>query len=148
MKVLLEQDVKGTGKKGDIVNVSDGYARNFLFPKKLAAPADASAVNAANIQKSAAAHRRFEAGVKAREDAKLLEGQVVTLTARVGEGGKLFGAITGKEIAAALLEQRQVEVDKKKIALADPIRALGEYTVRVSLYETTFANVKVIVVKC
>ena len=102
MKVLLEQDVKGTGKKGDIVNVSDGYARNFLFPKKLAAPADASAVNAANIQKSAAAHRRFEAGVKAREDAKLLEGQVVTLTARVGEGGKLFGAITGKEIAARL----------------------------------------------
>ena len=106
MKVLLEQDVKGTGKKGDIVNVSDGYARNFLFPKKLAAPADASAVNAANIQKSAAAHRRFEAGVKAREDAKLLEGQVVTLTARVGEGGKLFGAITGKEIAAALKEQK------------------------------------------
>jgi len=73
MKVLLEQDVKGTGKKGDIVNVSDGYARNFLFPKKLAAPADASAVNAANIQKSAAAHRKFEAGVKVRQDADLAQ---------------------------------------------------------------------------
>ncbi len=145
MKVLLEQDVKGTGKKGDIVNVSDGYARNFLFPKKLAAPADASAVNAANIQKSAAAHRRFEAGVKAREDAKLLEGQVVTLTARVGEGGKLFGAITGKEIAAALKEQKGFGVDKKKIALSEPIKTIGEYTAKISLFEGTSAEIKIIV---
>lgn len=145
MKVLLEQDVKGTGKKGDIVNVSDGYARNFLFPKKLAAPADASAVNAANIQKSAAAHRRFEAGVKAREDAKLLEGQVVTLTARVGEGGKLFGAITGKEIAAALKEQKGFDIDKKKIALSEPIKTTGEYTAKISLFEGTSAEIKIIV---
>lgn len=145
MKVLLEQDVKGTGKKGDIVNVSDGYARNFLFPKKLAAPADASAVNAANIQKSAAAHRRFEAGVKAREDAKLLEGQVVTLTARVGEGGKLFGAITGKEIAAALKGQKGFGIDKKKIALSEPIKTTGEYTAKISLFEGTSAEIKIIV---
>ena len=145
MKVLLEQDVKGTGKKGDIVNVSDGYARNFLFPKKLAAPADASAVNAANIQKSAAAHRRFEAGVKAREDAKLLEGQVVTLTARVGEGGKLFGAITGKEIAAAPKAQKGFGVDKKKIALSEPIKTTGEYTAKISLFEGTSAEIKIIV---
>ena len=148
MKVLLEQDVKGTGKKGEIVEVSDGYARNFLLPRKLAAPADAQAINAASIQKSAAAHRKFQAGLTAREQAKQLEGVAVTVRAKVGENGHLFGAITGKEIAAALKEQRQVEIDKKKIALADPIRALGEYTVRVSLYENTFAQVKVVVEKC
>ena len=148
MKVLLEQDVKGTGKKGEIVEVSDGYARNFLLPRKLAAPADAQAVNAASIQKSAAAHKKFQAGVAARDTAKQLEGIVVSVKAKVGENGHLFGAVTGKEIAAALLEQKQVEVDKKKIALSDPIRALGEYTVRISLYENTFANVKVVVEKC
>jgi large subunit ribosomal protein L9 len=148
MKVLLEQDVKGTGKKGEVIEVSDGYARNFLLPRKLATPADAQAVNAASISKSAAAHRKFQQGVAARDLAKQLEGTVVMVKAKVGENGHLFGAITGKEIAAALLEQKQLEVDKKKIALADPIRALGEYTVRVSLYENTFANVKVIVEKC
>lgn len=145
MKVLLEQDVKGTGKKGDVVNVSDGYARNFLFPKKLASPADASAVNASNIQKSAAAHRKFEAGVKARESAKKLEGQVVSITARVGENGKLFGAIGGKEIAAALQEQKGIAVDKKKISIAEPIKATGEYQAKISLYENTFATIKIIV---
>ena len=148
MKLLLEQDVKGTGKKGEIVDVSDGYARNFLLPRKLATPADAQSVNAANIQKSAAAHRKFQAGLAARELAKQLEGAVVTVKAKVGENGHLFGAITGKEIAAALKEQKQVEIDKKKIALSEPIRALGEYSVRVSLYENTFALLKVIVEKC
>lgn len=145
MKVLLEQDVKGTGKKGEVVNVSDGYARNFLLPRKLATPADASAINAASIAKSAAAHRKFTAGVAARELAKQLEGAVVTVTANVGENGKLFGAITGKEIAAALKQQKNVDVDKKKIALKEPIRATGEYSVRISLYESTFAVVTVTV---
>lgn len=148
MKLLLEQDVKGTGKKGEIVDVSDGYARNFLLPRKLATPADAQSVNAANIQKSAAAHRKFQAGLAARELAKQLEGAVVTVKAKVGENGHLFGAITGKEISAALKEQKQVDVDKKKIALSDPIRALGEYTIRVSIYENTFSNIKVVVEKC
>ena len=147
MKVLLDQDVKGTGKKGEIVEVSDGYARNYLLPRKLATPADAQAINAAKIQKSAAAHRKFQAGMEARELAKQLEGAAVTVRAKVGENGRLFGAITGKEIAAALKEQKQVEIDKKKIALAEPIRALGEYNVRVSLFENTFASVKVIVDK-
>ena len=147
MKVLLEQDVKGTGKKGEIVDVSDGYARNYLLPRKLAAPADAQAINAASIQKSAAAHRKFQAGLAARDMAKQLEGVAVTVRAKVGENGRLFGAITGKEIAAALKEQKQVEIDKKKISLAEPIRALGEYTVRVSLFENTFAAVKVVVEK-
>lgn len=145
MKVLLGQDVKGTGKKGEVVEVSDGYARNFLLPRKLATPADAAAINAASISKSAAAHRKFQAGVEARDMAKQLEGTVVTIGAKVGENGKLFGAIGGKEIAAAIASQQGTQVDKKKISLPDPIKATGEYTVRVSLYENTFANVKVIV---
>ncbi len=147
MKVLLEQDVKGTGKKGEIIDVSDGYARNYLLPRKLATPADAQAINASKIQKSAAAHRKFQAGMTAREIAKQLEGAALTVRAKVGENGRLFGAITGKEIAAALKEQKQIEIDKKKIALSEPIRALGEYTARVSLFENTFASVKVIVEK-
>ena len=145
MKVLLEQDVKGTGKKGEIVNVSDGYARNFLLPHKLASPADASAVNAANISKSAAAHRKFEAGVAAREQAKKLDGATVTVKAKVGENGRLFGAITGKEVAAAMTEQLHTEIDKKKIALSEPIRSTGEYTAKISLFESTSATVKVVV---
>ena len=96
-------------------------------------------------QKSAAAHRRFTAGVKAREDAKKLEGQTVTITARVGEGGKLFGAITGKEIAAALKEQKDFDIDRKKIALAEPIHTTGEYTAKISLFEGTSAQIRVIV---
>ena len=144
MKVLLEQDVKGTGKKGEIVNVADGYARNFLFPRKLAAPADASAVNAMNIQKSAAQHRKFTAGLKARDDAKKLEGITVTVPVRIGENGKMFGAVSGKEVSAALQEQFGIEIDKKKIAL-EQIRSTGEYTARVSLFEDVKADLKVIV---
>lgn len=144
MKVLLEQDVKGQGKKGEVINVSDGYARNYLFPHKLATPADASAINAANIQKSAAAHRKFEAGLKARELAKQLEGAVVTVKVNVGENGKLFGTVTGKEIAAALQEQKGIEIDRKKISV-ETIRGTGEYPAKVSLYENTAANIKVIV---
>lgn len=145
MKVLLEQDVKGAGKKGEVVEVSDGYARNFLLPRKLASPADAAAINAANISKSAAAHRKFQAGVSARDAAKQLEGAVLTVSAKVGENGRLFGAVTAKEIAAAMKEQRGLDIDKKKISLSEPIRALGEYTARISLFENTFASVQVIV---
>ena len=144
MKVMLEQDVKGTGKKGDIVNVSDGFARNYLLPRRLASPADASAVNAMNIQKSAAQHRRFQAGVAARDAAKQLEDASVTVSVRVGENGKLFGTVTGKEVAAALLEQKGVEIDKKKVSI-EPIRQLGEYTAKISLFEGVSAKVRVIV---
>ena len=144
MDVILMQDVKSLGKKGQKVTVSDGYARNFLLPRKLATPADAAAVNAANIQKSAAQHRKFTAGVKAREQAKALDGQVVRVKARVGENGKMFGTVSGKEIAAALAEQKGIEIDRKKISV-DSIRALGEYTAKLSLFEGVSATVKVIV---
>ena len=144
MKVLLLEDVKGSGKKGEVINVSDGYARNFLLPRKMAEPADAQAINAANIQKSAAQHRKFTAGIKARETAQALEGHSIHVKARVGENGKLFGTVSGKEIAAALKEQKGVDVDKKKITV-DPIRALGEYPAKLSLFEGISVTVKVIV---
>lgn len=144
MQVVLEQDVKGTGKKGEIVNVSDGYARNFLLPRKLASPADKAALNAMNIQKSAAQHRRFTAGNKAREDAKAIEKLTVTIPVKMGESGKMFGSVTGKEVAAALKEQHGMEIDKKKIAM-DQIRSTGEYVARISLFEDVKANLKVMV---
>ncbi len=144
MKVVLEQDVKGTGKKGEVVNVSDGYARNFLLPRKMASPADASAVNAMNIQKSAAQHRKFEAGVKARELAKKLDNAMVKVPGRVGENGKMFGTVSGKEVAAAIQEQLGLEVDKKKISI-DTVRSTGEYVAKLSLFEEVKANLKVIV---
>ena len=144
MKVVLEQDVKGTGKKGEVVNVSDGYARNFLLPRKMASPADASAVNAMNIQKSAAQHRKFEAGVKARELAKKLDNAMVKGPVRVGENGKMFGTVSGKEVAAAIQEQLGLEVDKKKISI-DTVRSTGEYVAKLSLFEEVKANLKVIV---
>lgn len=144
MKVVLEQDVKGTGKKGEVVNVSDGYARNFLLPRKMASPADASAVNAMNIQKSAAQHRKFEAGVKARELAKKLDNAMVKVPVRVGENGKMFGTVSGKEVAAAIEEQLGLVVDKKKISI-DTVRSTGEYVAKLSLFEEVKANLKVIV---
>ena len=144
MKVVLEQDVKGTGKKGEVVNVSDGYARNFLLPRKMASPADASAVNAMNIQKSAAQHRKFEAGVKARELAKKLDNAVVKVPVRVGENGKMFGTVSGKEVSAAIEEQLGLTVDKKKISL-ETVRSTGEYVAKLSLFEEVKANLKVIV---
>lgn len=144
MKVVLLKDVKGSGKRDDIISVSDGYARNFLFPRRLAAPADAAAVNAMSIQKSAAQHRKFTAGLKAREDAKIIEKLTVTIPVRIGENGKMFGAVSGKEISVALQEQHGIEVDKKKIAI-DQIRQTGEYTAKISLFEDVKADLKVIV---
>ena len=144
MKVILLKDVKGTGKKDQIIEVSDGYARNFLLPRKMASPADSSAVNAMNIQKSAAQHRKFEAGVKARELAKKLDNAVVKVPVRVGENGKMFGTVSGKEVAAAIEEQLGLMVDKKKISI-DTVRATGEYVAKLSLFEEVKANLKVIV---
>ncbi|HPF53674.1 MAG TPA: 50S ribosomal protein L9 [Eubacteriales bacterium] len=144
MQVLLEADVKGTGKKGDIINVADGYARNFLFPRKLASPADASAVNAMNIQKSAAQHRKFQAGVQARENVKKLDGANVTISAKVGANGTLFGAVTNKEVAAAIQEQLGVEIDRRKIVVT-AIKQVGKYPAKIALFEGANAVITVTV---
>ena len=115
MKVLLLQDVRGTGKKDDIVEVSEGYGRNYLIPRKLAREATAETLNSVNRAKAAEAHReevkRQEADIKSRE----LKGKVIQITARGGENGKLYGAVTNDMIAEALKEQHGIEVDKRKI---------------------------------
>jgi len=146
MKVLLEQDVKGTGKKGEIVNVSDGYGRNFLLPRKLATPADTASINAANIKKAAAQHKKVQEGVKARDLAKTLSGLTVKVQAKAGENGKLFGAITSKEIAQALEAQHGIALDRKKIVLNDPIKTLTTVEVVAKVYENVDAKFKVQVV--
>lgn len=133
MKVVLLQDVKGCGKAQQIVEVSEGYGRNFLLPRKLAKEATAEAMNAMARAKSAQQHRedvkRAEAEAKARE----LKGKVVQLKARGGENGKLYGSITGDMIAEALKAQHGVEVDKRKIEQEEPIRAAGQSTITVKL---------------
>lgn len=115
MKVMLKQDVHGTGKAGDIVDVSDGYANNFLIPRKLAIPANAETINAANIKKAAAKHRVEVQRRNAKALASNMSGYTVKVYAKCGDNGRLFGAITGKEIAAALSEQYDISLDKKKL---------------------------------
>ena len=133
MKVILQQDVKGQGKKGQMVEVSEGYARNFLLPKKLAIPATADAINTMNLKEKA--RRAEEARLKAEAQAtadKLKECQV-KLTAKAGAGGKLFGAITGKEISEGLKKQFDLDVPKQKLVLSEPIKAFGTYQVKAKL---------------
>ncbi|MCE5234619.1 MAG: 50S ribosomal protein L9 [Clostridiaceae bacterium] len=143
MKVLLKQDVKGTGKAGDVANVSDGYAKNFLIPKGLAAAADASAINAAAIKKSADAHRKDMQVKRAKELAGEMSGLTVKVTAKAGENGKLFGSVGAQEIADALKAQYGLEVDKRKIRIDEPIKALGVTDVTAHMFENTAAKFKV-----
>lgn len=143
MKVILQKDVKGTGKAGEVTNVSDGYARNFLIPRGLALPADASSINAANIKKSADAHRLDMQRKKAKELAEGMTGLTVKVRGKAGENGKLFGSIGAAEVAAALKEQYGIEVDKKKIRLDEPIKTLGIVKVTAHMYENTDARFSV-----
>lgn len=146
MKVLLQQDVKGTGKAGDIVTVSDGYARNFLIPRKLAVPADSGTINAANIKRSAEKHRIEMQRKNAKELASGMSDLTVRVYAKAGDNGKLFGSVTGKEIAEALKEQYDISVDKKKIRIAEPIKTTGVTTVSAHMFEQTDARFKVEVI--
>ena len=145
MKVILTEDVKGKGKTGDIVNVSDGYARNFLFPKKLAKQATAQNLNAATIAHAAEKHRKDVEKPDAKELAERISGMTLTIPAKHGGNGKLFGAITAKEIAAALEEKIGVAIDKKKIS-APNIKELGEYDVSVKVYAEVSTAFKIEVV--
>ena len=129
MKVVLNQDVKGTGKKGQTVEVSDGYARNFLLRKNLAIEATQQNINNAEAKAKAEKHRQEQLLQQAKEQAAKLEGQQVTLKVKTGETGKLFGAVTNKEIADVLQKQFGYELDKKKIVLAEPIKQAGSYQV-------------------
>ncbi len=130
MKVILQQDVRDHGKKGQLVEVSDGYARNYLFPRKLAVPATADAVNTMKLREKARLRQIEEEKARALENAKKLESVVVRLSARAGEGGKLFGSVTNKDISDALREQYGIEIEKSRILIADPIRSYGSYEVK------------------
>ena len=145
MKVILNQDVAGKGKAGDIVNVSDGYARNFLFPKKLAKQANAQNLNAATIAHAAEKHRKDVEKQDARELADRISGMTLVIPAKHGENGKLFGAITAKEIAAEMEKKLGVMIDKKKFSVPN-IKELGEYDVSVKVYAEVSTAFKVEVV--
>lgn len=145
MKVILKQDVKGNGKKGQIINVSDGYARNFLFPKGLAVEANAQAMNEYNNAVSSKEHHEQVLKDAANANKKVLDSAEVIITAKAGAGDRLFGSVTSKEIAAELKKAYNLDIDKKKIVLDSDIKAFGSYTVPVKLYAGITANLKVTV---
>ncbi|MEG0692126.1 MAG: 50S ribosomal protein L9 [Oscillospiraceae bacterium] len=145
MKVILTQDVKGSGKEGELVNVSDGYAKNFLLKKGLAIEASASAINAKQTKDSAIAHHAQVELDTAKETAKKLEGQTIKIKAKAGANGKLFGSITSKELAEELTKCYGVEVNKKKITLTSDVKAYGEFNFEVKLHTGVSATMKLIV---
>ena len=138
MKVILQQDVKGQGKKGQLVEVSDGYARNFLLPRKLAVEASADAMNTMKLQEKARQAKMAAEKAEAEELAEKLKSAQVKLSAKSGAGGKLFGSITSKEIAEGLKAQYGIELNKSKIVQEEPIKTFGAFQLKVKLgYEVT-----------
>ena len=133
MKVILQQDVKGQGKKGEMIEVSEGYGRNFLLPRKLAVPATADAINTMNLKEKARKAEEARQKAEAEATAEKLKECMVKLTAKAGSGGKLFGAVTTKEISEGLKEQFGVDVPKQKLVLEEPIKAFGSYQVKAKL---------------
>ena len=142
MKVILLQDVKGKGKKGELCNVSDGYARNFLFTKNLAIEADSAAMGELKSSEAAAAHHKQEEIDAAKATAAKLEGKSVTIKAKAGSAGRLFGSVTSKEIAEEIKKSLGIEVDRKKMSVAD-IKNFGEYTAEIKLYVGIVAKITV-----
>ena len=145
MKVILLQDVKSIGKKGDLCNVSDGYARNFLLPRKLAKEANAQAMNEFKNAEAAKEYKIKKETEQAQENKKALDGRQVKIYARAGQGGKLFGSVTSKELAEEIGRQYGVEVDKRKVVLDGDIKAFGTYSFDVKFYNGIDANISVAV---
>ena len=145
MQIILKKDVKGAGKAGDVVKVSDGYARNRLIPGGIAVEATPS--NLARVKREKANHEAQIALDKAEANQvkKVLEDKTIRLKTRVGEGGKLFGSVTSMDIADAIKEQTRLDIDKKKIVLKKPIKEIGEHEVEVKLYTEISADIKVAV---
>ena len=133
MKVILLQDVKGKGKKGQMLEVSDGYARNFMLPKKMAIEATADAINTMRMNDKATQERIAKEKAEALDTGKKLREMTVTVTAKGGGNGRLFGSVTNQEIADALAKQSGIKLDKRKIVIADPIKNVGSYTVTCKL---------------
>jgi large subunit ribosomal protein L9 len=147
MKVILTHDVPSLGKHGEVVNVSDGYARNYLFPRGLAIAADKGALKNVELRQRKESLRSEKAAQEAQHIADALKGKTVVVKAHVGKGTtKLFGAVTAQHIADAIAQQYHVKVDKRKIALLEPIKSLGDYEVTLHLHHDVHVSVKVEVV--
>ena len=142
MKVILKADVKNLGKKGELVNTSDGYARNYLFPKGLAIEANATAMNDFNNKESAKKFHKEEEIKAAKADAAKLEGKTVKVTAKAGANGKLFGSVTAKDVAAKIKEEMNIDIDKRKISMTD-IKAFGTVKAEVKVYQGVVATISV-----
>ena len=145
MKVVLLEDIKGSGKKGELINVSDGYARNYLFPRKLAKKANAQAMNELKNAEEAKAHKIQTEMDNAKAIAGQINGKSVKLYAKAGQGGRLFGSITSKEIAEELKKQFKVDIDKRKISLDGDIKAFGTFECEVKLYNGISAKIYAVV---
>ncbi|NMA34574.1 MAG: 50S ribosomal protein L9 [Clostridiaceae bacterium] len=143
MKVILKQDVKGLGKKDDLVNVSDGYARNFLFPRGMAVEANESNLNIVKTRKEAEKTKRDRELAHARQLAEKLRDVEVVIRAKTGESGKLFGSITSKDISDKLKDDFKLDIDRKKIVMPDTIKSTGSYEVDVKLYPEVSSRLKV-----
>lgn len=145
MKVILLQDIKNVGKKGEIKEVAEGYGRNYLLPRKLVKEATSANLNQARKDQATAAHR----AAKARDEAIVLKSQLekltVTMKVRVGENGKMFGSVTSKDVAEALIRQTGLDIDRRKIELKNPVKGLGEYTAVAKLYTDITAAFSVMV---
>ena len=146
MKVILLDNIKGVGKKDEVINASDGYARNFLFPKKLAVEANSENMSKLNNKKEANNYRKDLEKQAAEETAKKLKGILLKVNVKAGENGKIFGGVTAKEIADTLKTQANIEVDKKKIELKEQIKTLGTFSVNVKLYEGVTGVLKIDVI--
>lgn len=147
MKVILLEDVKNVGKKGELVNASDGYAKNFLFPKKLAVEATKSDLNDFELKQKAEAKRKKEELEQAQNMAKELENKTVTVKVKTGENGKLFGSVTNKEVAEEIVKQTGMEIDKKKVSIGDPIKMVGERTAVIKLHPKVSAEITIKIVE-
>ena len=146
MKVILKQDIKGVGKKNEVINASDGYARNFLFPKNLAVEATSENMNKLNSQNEAKQYKKDVEKEKAKEIAKKLETITLQIKVQAGENGKIFGSVSSKEISESLEKQYKINIDKKKIDLKEPIKVLGTKTVEAKLFEGVIGKIKVNVI--
>ena len=146
MKVILKQDIKGVGKKDEIVNAADGYARNYLFPKNLAIPADSGNMNNLKAKNESIAFRKGEDLKEAKEIAEKLKKITLKFKVKAGENGKLFGGVTAKEISEALKKEYNINVDKKKILLNETIKNVGVTKVELKLNEGVMATVSIMIV--
>lgn len=143
MKVILTQDIKGVGKKDEIINANDGYARNFLFPKKMAVEANKQNMSLLQGRKDSANFKKEQDKEKANEIKEKISKIMLTIKVKSGENGKIFGSITSKEISTELKKQHNIEIDKKKIMLKEAIKEQGTFTIEIKLYEGIIGKLKI-----